>query len=1045
MTNVPLSIVGIGASAGGIDAFHRFFEKMPPDSGLGFVVVLHLAANSKSMLPEILARWTAMPVAEAKDGDMVVANRVLVIPPGNVVTLTDGRLSLRKSPTDAPREHAPIDALFDSMATSLGEDAVGVVLSGTGHDGALGLKAIKARGGLTLAQGRSGTEPEYSGMPDSAAAIGAVDLLVPVEQMPAEILEAYKARQTTLRKGDQPVPDFVQVQQALCEILLSRLGHDFSQYKQQTFMRRVHRRMQALRLSSYDAYLACLRTDHEQAVALFRDLLTGVTSFFRDAAVFAALETDIIPRLFKGKDASSSVRVWVPGCATGEEAYSLAILLREYMDTLSVLPTVQIFASDIDEVAISTARVGRYPAMLLEGVSDERRSRFFEETTGGYVVGPAIRELCTFSVHNLIRDPPFSRIDLLSCRNLLIYMDSALQDRVIPIFHYTLVPGGFLVLGISESVTRHDRLFHPLDRLNHIFVRLEGLSDASRIYALAGRIPRSGAGVAVTARSDPRADWPKAVAIANRRVLERFAAPFVVVNRDGQVAHFSNHTGRFLQPAPGSPSANLFELARPGWAMELRTGLQRCIETGRPFEQVRPILGAAGAATTTVRLVVEPLPRSEGDPLYLIVFDEMDSPKPHVTSAENPAVPEDTVAVARLERENRDLREQLQSIVEEHAVSVEELRSSNEELQSVNEELQSANEELETSREEIQSINEELHTVNAQLSNKVEQLDRSNGDLKNLFESTKVATVFLDPFLIIRSFTPEIANIYNLIPSDIGRPLTDIVSRPTYATLRDDVQTVLRTLQPMEKRVERIDGSTNYLMRILPYRSPDSTIDGSLITFVDVTSIVRAEQHQRLLVDELNHRVKNMLTVVISLAQNSLRVAPTLSAFQEVFLGRIHALTDAYSLLGREGWSKVQLRDLLMVTLKPFLSNESVNVVLTGPPVLLEPRVALALGMTVHELTTNAAKYGALSVPDGTVDIRWAVENSDDTDCLVLKWVERNGPPVTPPDHRGFGMTLIERGFAYDVGGDAKVDFAPEGVTATLRAPLGSTTPKEIS
>jgi two-component system, chemotaxis family, CheB/CheR fusion protein len=391
------------------------------------------------------------------------------------------------------------------------------------------------------------------------------------------------------------------------------------------------------------------------------------------------------------------------------------------------------------------------------------------------------------------------------------------------------------------------------------------------------------------------------------------------------------------------------------------------------------------------------------------------------------------------------VREQLQSLVEEHATSVEELRSANEELQSVNEELQSTNEELETSREEIQSINEELHTVNVQLSTKVEQLDRSNSDIKNLFESTKVATVFLDPFLIIRSFTPEIANIYNLIPSDIGRPLTDIVSRLSYPTLREDVQAVLRTLQPIEKRVERQDGTTHYLMRILPYRSPDSTIDGSLITFVDVTSIVRAEQHQRLLVDELNHRVKNMLTVVISLATNSLRRSPTLEAFQEVFLGRIHALTAAYSLLSRDGWSPVQLRDLLMVELSPFLSSEAVNVVLTGEPVLLEPRAALALEMAVHELTTNAVKYGALSVPEGNVGVTWNVEKSAEKDWLVLRWAERNGPPVTAPDHRGFGTTLIERGFAHDVGGDAKVDFAPEGVIATLRAPLFGNMPKETS
>jgi two-component system CheB/CheR fusion protein len=429
----------------------------------------------------------------------------------------------------------------------------------------------------------------------------------------------------------------------------------------------------------------------------------------------------------------------------------------------------------------------------------------------------------------------------------------------------------------------------------------------------------------------------------------------------------------------------------------------------------------------------------------MIAFVEENQPRRPGEPAPAAAMPETDAAVAEIERENRALREQLQSIAEEHATAVEELRSSNEELQSVNEELQSTNEELETSREEIQSINEELNTVNGQLSTKVDELDRSNGDLKNLFDSTRVATVFLDPFLVIRSFTPEIASIYNLIPSDAGRPLTDIVSRLSYATLREDVQTVLRTLHPLEKRVERLDHSTHYLMRILPYRTPDSTVDGSLITFVDVTTIVHAEQHQRLLVDELNHRVKNMLTVVISLATNTLRRSGTLEDFRDAFLGRIHALTASYALLSRDCWSPIPLREILMQELKPFMSQDRPNIVLNGGPVLLQPRTALAMGMAVHELTTNAVKYGALSILEGNVDIDWTVEKAGDGDRLVFNWVERNGPAVTAPGHRGFGMTVIERGFAYDAGGEANVEFAPLGVVATLRAPFSDKQNKETS
>ena len=392
--------------------------------------------------------------------------------------------------------------------------------------------------------------------------------------------------------------------------------------------------------------------------------------------------------------------------------------------------------------------------------------------------------------------------------------------------------------------------------------------------------------------------------------------------------------------------------------------------------------------------------------------------------------------MAEMDRELRDTREQLQSLGEEHETALEELRSANEELHSVNEELQSNNEELETSKEEIQSVNEELHTVNAQLSNKVDELDRANSDLRNLFESTRVATVFLDAHMVIRAFTPEVASIYNLIPSDRGRSLTDIVSRLDYDSLQDDVAEVLQTLAPAERRVSRRDGSAHYLLRILPYRTPDSAVDGSLITFVDVTQIIEAEQHQRLLVDELNHRVKNMLTVVISLATQTLRRAGTLEEFSGVFLGRVHALTAAYSLLSRESWSAVQLDEIVTEELRPFIAGDRTNIVIEGPIVSLNPRGALALGMAIHELATNAAKYGALSVPEGDVAVTWDVERTDDGEHLLLEWLERNGPPVPEPAKRGFGSVLIERALGHDLSGKAMIEFLPEGVRALVRAPL---------
>ena len=1028
-----MQVVGIGASAGGIEALRLLFENTPDEPGLGFVVVLHLSPNHKSMLPDIISRWTAMAVSEAADGTRVEPNRVFVVPAGHAATLRQGRLRLRPFLPGAPRETTPVDEFFDSLALDMGENAVGIVLSGTGHDGALGLKAIKARGGLTLAQGSDGTAPQHEGMPHSAIATGAVDLIVPVQDIPRVLAAARSDRDAAAQAGAaDPGDDALRL--ALCEILRTRLGHDFSQYKDKTFTRRVQRRMQVLGVATMPDYLARLEHDREETVLLFRDLLIGVTTFFRDADAFEALRRVIIPRLFENKGSRDRVRVWVPGCATGEEAYSLAILLREQMDTMTDPPEVQVFATDIDEPAIGTARSGRYPASLLDGLSPERRQRFFSRTENSFLVAREIRELCTFSAHSLIRDPPFSRMNLVSCRNLLIYMDADLQAGVIPSFHYSLLPGGMLLLGSAETVVRHEDLFAPLEKEHRIFQRRDVPSPPMRMSPRP--VPKASASSVNRQEPPPdgRTDWTRALATANSRVLERFASPFVVVTEDGSVVHYSSHVGAMLQPALGPPSRSVFEMARRGLRHGLRAALQQAIETGRAAERVARV-DLGNNELETVAMVAEPLPGQEPDRPYLIVFRSVAAPVEHTPSTMELSAQSFALEV---ERELRSSREQLQSLNEEHETALEELRSSNEELHSVNEELQSINEELETSKEEIQSINEELQTVNAQLSSKVDELDRANSDLLNLFESTRVATVFLDQHMVIRAFTPEVCSIYNLIPSDRGRPLTDINSRLDYASLRDDVRQVLESLEPLERRVSRPDGTGHYLLRIVPYRTPDSTVDGSLVTFVDVTQIVKAEQHQRLLVDELNHRVKNMLTVVISLATQTLSRADSLEGFSGVFLGRVHALTSAYALLSRENWSSVQLAEIASEELRPYRNGNGANIRIDGPAMPLASRSALALGMAIHELATNAVKYGALSVPEGDVSLTWTVRNEDDENVLVLDWEEHNGPPVVPPARRGFGSVLIERGLAYDLSGEARIEFLHGGVKASIRAPLAT-------
>ena len=987
MSDAAQAVVGVGASAGGLDAFRLFFENMPADSGLAFVVVLHLPHNRKSMLPEILRRWASMPVDDLRDGTRLAANHIYVPPPNAVTTIVDGVLRVRVRDADAPRDDRPIDGFFDSLAGSLRERAIGIVLSGTGSDGALGLKAIKAASGLTFAQGstplgstgqgrtcegstgegstQQADSPQYDGMPSGAIATGAVDMVVPVQAMPAELVRLHRARQAWAREAarephDGP-PEGIEAERLrICDILRGRVGHDFSGYKDKTFLRRVQRRMQVCDIDTVPDYIARLEADHDEAVLLFKDLLIRVTSFFRDAETFEVLARDVMPGLFAGKEADDTVRVWVPGCATGEEAYSLAMLLREHMDTMRAPPRVQVFATDIDEPAIATARIGRYPAMLLEGLSDARRGRFFTHSGQAWVVTREIRDLCTFSAHSVARDPPFSRMNLISCRNLLIYLGNDLQSEIIPAFHYALAKGGILLLGSSESTARHDDLFEPLDTSARTFRRRD-----VRGPPLALRRAERGEKAARCAPSAPR--------LEGRRLD----------------LHQSWHgPGHGPGPDPGS-------------------------RVGQGF-------GSAPAPNAQAR------PRTRG---------LIDRTKAGLRTAWGlPPLSDEAEALRRNLRATQDA---LQSVTEEHETALQDLRSSNEELHSVNEELQSTNEELETSKEELQSVNEELHTVNAQLSEKVDELDRNASDLKNLFDSTEIATIFLDRYLVIRGFTPAVCSIYNLIPSDQGRPLTDIVSHLRYDGLRHDVETVLDTLQPLERRVTRADRAVHYIMRILPYRAADSSVDGTLVTFLDVTSVVQAETHQRLLVDELNHRVRNMLNVVISLATQTLRRTDTLEAFSEAFMGRLKALTASYTLLGNTNWNEITLREVLMEDLRPFGGHQHDTIVLDGPEIRLAPQAALALGMAVHELATNAVKHGALSSPSGVVHVGWRIDKDASPATFVLEWFESGGPAVVPPVRKGFGATLIERSFAHELSGSISLDFAPAGLCASLRAPIG--------
>ncbi|WP_051948757.1 CheR family methyltransferase [Methylosinus sp. PW1] len=849
-------IVGVGASAGGIQALESLFRAMPANPGMSFVIIMHLAPDRKSLLTDILARHAKMSVEVARDGQGLEKDKIYVIPPAAVLTIASGRLRLIAT-DPAHHERSPIDVFFSALARDRGESAIGVVLSGSGSDGVLGIKAIKEHGGVTMAQASDGSGPGFGGMPGSAIASGLVDFAIPVDAMAEKLVEIIRdLEEPDDLASDRPMNDddsvVLEARQAIYSILRDAAGHDFSGYKTKTFMRRVRRRMHIQQCEKITDYVERLREAPEEATALFRDLLINVTSFFRDADAFNALRESAIPRLFEGKGAADTVRVWVPGCSTGEEVYSIAIILREHIDGLRVAPRVTIFATDIDEAALTIARAARYPPALMDAVSDQRRRRFFTAESGSYVVAKAVRDLCVFSPHSILRDPPFSHMDLVSCRNLLIYLGADVQREVLPIFHYSLRAGGILFLGMSESIGQFSDLFTPLDKKHCLFEardpgrRVRMPHFMAGLHALSFPAPASGKTSAGSASQLRRA--------VEARIAEGFAPPHVVVNEDGDIIHFSTRTGKYLEAAPGAPDRQIFAMARKGLRLDLRSVLREAIETRRSATRQNVKVEIDNGHTELVSLTAEPLQdREGGKALFLILFQ----PREPSTADETPLSPgerEPAGDAARLERELFETRERLQATIEEYETALEELKSANEELISMNEETQSTNEELESSKEELQSLNEEMRTVNHELESKIDELDRANSDLRNVFASTRIATIFMDRNLVIRSFTPAASQIFNIIPSDAGRPLTDLATKLDYPELTADLLEVLESGTSIERRVHKNDvDAPYYLARLTPYRGASQQIDGVVATFIDVTSTTRSEEKvQKLQADRLN-------------------------------------------------------------------------------------------------------------------------------------------------------------------------------------------------
>ncbi|WP_084324053.1 chemotaxis protein CheB [Methanolobus tindarius] len=866
------AIVGIGASAGGLAAFEAFFSGMPADTdpNMAIVLVQHLDPDHKSLLADLIRRRTRMQVFEVEDGMMVRPNCAYIIPPNRDMAFLNGTLQLLE-PSSPRGQRMPIDFFFRSLAHDQQERAICVVLSGTGSDGTLGVRDIKEEGGIVIVQ--TPESAEFDGMPRSVISTGMADYVLDPDKMPSQIIGYTSHAFDKLSRSftAAALSDEASLKKIFI-LLRSQVGHDFSQYKEKTIMRRIQRRMAVNQIDTLERYTKYLQQMPMEVNALFDDLLIGVTYFFRDPEAFKSLEEQVIPLLFVNKNTGDDIRVWSAGCSTGEEAYSLAILLAEHQEKLKKSFKIQVFATDIDSNAIATARTGIYPSSIEADISQERLSRFFvnEQESNKYRICKSIRDTIVFSEQDLIKDPPFSKMDLICCRNLLIYMNRDLQKKIIPLFHYSLNPGGFLFLGASGSISYLNAYFSVLDRKSKIYQRKEDFHSSQNVNPSPFLLLKTDITTMQPAKKNSIPEKPSLRELTETMLLQYVTPAAVLVNSQGDILYIHGRTGMYLEPTPGEAGVNnIIKMAREGLQRDLTVSLHKAVG-GKELVQCPGLSIKTNDHTYTINLTVRPVMselngKSENS-LYLITLEEapnLELRSQQITAALNSIVGEDEfnlkdaeAQILTLKQELRAKDEYLYTTKEELETSNEELKSSNEELQSVNEELQSTNEELETSKEELQSVNEELATVNAELQTKVVDLGQANNDMNNLLAGTGIGTVFVDVDLHILRFTPSVTQIINLIQSDVGRPVGHIVSNLVeYNNLVEDTQAVLDTLVPKEMEVQTNSG-TWYAMRIQPYRTLDNVIEGAVVTFADITSSINLQKALRLNEERLRVALK---------------------------------------------------------------------------------------------------------------------------------------------------------------------------------------------
>lgn len=1148
-------VIGIGASAGGIEALGRFFDAMPADSGCAFVVVLHLDPKRESELARILSAHTTMPVVQVEDGMRLVTNHVYVIAPDSDLKVSDGGLHVSK-PTEPRGQRHPVDVLFSSLAVYQRERAIAIVLSGTGSNGTEGLRDIRAEGGMSLVQ--SPETAKFDGMPRSAISAGMADHVLAPEKMPEILLafinHSYVAAPSEIEATS---PDGQATLGHLLELLRARGGPDFRSYKESTLKRRVYRRLGLRNIETLDEYIDELRNNSDEVTTLIGDLMISVTGFFRDADAWMVLAELVIAPMVAERETGASIRIWTPACSTGEEAYSIAMLVTEHAEATGKRFDLKVFATDAQEINLRKARDGIYPAAALAGFPASRLARFFEKLDGTYQVSKELRDLVIFAPQNLLRDPPFSRMDLVTCRNFLIYLEPDAQKKIIALCHFALRQGGHLFLGNAETIGRHEDLFDTVSKKWRIYRRL-----GPTRHDLISYPPPPGQSDSPTAdRQSPPAPEPSASAadMARRALLERYAPASVLIDQKGRVLYFHGTTRDYLENPPGEPTRDVLTMARDGLVGKLRAAIRKASTENKSVTVTARI--RESATDRSVVITVMPLPASAQGGFLLVSFAPA-QPQPDPTPGPREDAGDASSGERALQEELKATRAELQNTIAYQETTNEELKAANEEAISMNEELQSTNEELETSKEELQSFNEELNTINSQLQHKISELETTTNDLNNLLAGSETATLFLDERLCIRWFAPATKDLFDFVASDIGRPIAHFARKFADENLLRDVGTVLEKLSSIEAEVPS-DAGRWYTRRVLPYRTQDNRIAGVVITFTDITDRKRAtdainearvysetivrtvqqpllvldsnlrvqtankafrdlfaifeqepkgrlifelgsgewndpplrslldkvisadeeihnfefeqdfhatgrrsmmltacklrqeggrdhliliaiediterkrfEEHREVLVGELNHRIKNVMATVQAIATQTLSSATSVEEARATFGSRLIALGKSHDLLTRENWAGADLRDIVSDTVEPHSAGSS-RFRIRGPHVWLVPSASLSIAMALHELATNAAKYGALSNEDGHVDIVWQLKGDGKDRRFSLRWSESGGPPVVPPARKGFGSRLVQRVLAAELGGKVDVAYEPSGFVCTIDAPM---------